>query len=302
MNDLFQSVQEVSHMAQVYAKAVGVRANSPWPLSLVGGLNVGIEAARLVLPSAPITVEATKIRMTLTTKFFPAFGLLARIPSSLALLIGNRIDRLCIASGNWEAHELRIEDHPTWKYVAHAIAYDRTGDAEHLSTIRRIGMDAWKNGDPLGRLRRVTEFRKVATNTWTLDDVKSYAERVIGLARRIEVTKSVPHSEILSDESDRSDDNVGVAVDASGNLVHFRTGHHRLMIAQQLGVLKVPVVVRLVHAAWLLEAANLSARDLKGMIRTWREDDLRNVRAIVGEYVVRNFESGLITQPAAPRT
>jgi hypothetical protein len=255
---------------------------------MAGGLNIGIEDAPLVLPSAPIAVDATQIRSTLTTKFFPAFEFLARLPR-LGLLIGQRIDRLCIASGNWEAHELRIEDHPTWKYVAHAIAYYRTGDPEHLGAILRIGKDAWKSGDPLGRLRRVTESRKVATNTWTLDDVKGYTDRVIGLARRIEVTNSVPHPEMLSDESDRSDDNVGVAIDASGNLVHFRTGHHRLMIAQQLGVLKVPVVVRVVHAAWLLERANLRARDLKGMIQARHEDDLRVVRELVGDYVLAKF-------------
>jgi hypothetical protein len=271
-------------MAQVARKVVRVRASSLRPGSL-RRLNVGIGAARLVLPSSPITVDATEIRRTLTTKFFPAFELLARLPPSLALLIGKRIDRLCVASGNWEAHELRIEDHPTWKYVAHAVAYDRTGDPEHLNAILRIGKAAWKSGDLLGRLRRVTESRKVATNTWTLDDVKSYTDRVIGLARRIEVANSVPDSEILSDESNRSDNDIGIAVDASGNLIHFRSGHHRLMIAQQLEILRLPVVVRLVHATWLIEATNLSAAELKRVIWARREDELRRIRAIVGDYI-----------------
>ena len=47
------------------------------------------------------------------------------------------------------------------------------------------------------------------------------------------------------------DTEIGVAIGRSGELLHFRTGHHRLAMVKVLDIYSVPVVVHLVHRVWL---------------------------------------------------
>jgi hypothetical protein len=212
---------------------------------------------------------------------------LAYVPPRLAWLVRKkRIGRLCIASGNWARYVLAIHEHPTWDYVAHAIAYGRDGDESHIAEIWRTGKNAWLNERPsLGRVRRVGEYERVATKTWTLEDVRRYVDRLVGLARHIEATKSVPYSEQLSDRSGRADSNIGIAIDETGGIMHFRTGHHRIMIAKQLGIPSLKVSVGVVHAHWLQEAANLSVSDLAATIRAKDKDKLLRLRTIIRDHV-----------------
>ena len=47
------------------------------------------------------------------------------------------------------------------------------------------------------------------------------------------------------------DDEIGVVIGRDGELLHFRTGHHRLAFAKILKIPEVPVQVHLVHRQWL---------------------------------------------------
>ncbi|GJE34139.1 hypothetical protein [Methylobacterium oxalidis] len=58
-------------------------------------------------------------------------------------------------------------------------------------------------------------------------------------------------SRVRSRKAERLERDIGVAVDADGTLLRLCGGHHRTAIAQRLGLPRVPVQVRLVHAEWL---------------------------------------------------
>ena len=49
----------------------------------------------------------------------------------------------------------------------------------------------------------------------------------------------------------KHDSDIGVAISSTGELFHFRTGHHRLAIAQLLNLPTVTVSVQIVHHNWL---------------------------------------------------
>ena len=49
------------------------------------------------------------------------------------------------------------------------------------------------------------------------------------------------------------DKNIGIAVTSDGRLAHFRRGHHRLAIAQALGLKRIPVEINFVSAKYLAD-------------------------------------------------
>ena len=49
------------------------------------------------------------------------------------------------------------------------------------------------------------------------------------------------------------DKNIGLTITSEGEIAHFRCGHHRLAIAQALGITKVPIDIELVSAKFLVE-------------------------------------------------
>ena len=51
----------------------------------------------------------------------------------------------------------------------------------------------------------------------------------------------------------KSRENIGVAIAPTGELYHFRTGHHRLAIAKLLKLDEVTIKIYLVHLLWLEE-------------------------------------------------
>jgi len=48
------------------------------------------------------------------------------------------------------------------------------------------------------------------------------------------------------------DENIGIAITSEG-IAHFRVGHHRLAIAQALGIKIIPIDIILVSAQFLVE-------------------------------------------------
>jgi hypothetical protein len=57
----------------------------------------------------------------------------------------------------------------------------------------------------------------------------------------------------------KHDSDIGVAISSTGELFHFRTGHHRLAIAQLLNLPTVTVSVQIVHQNWLERKSNIDS-------------------------------------------
>lgn len=61
-----------------------------------------------------------------------------------------------------------------------------------------------------------------------------------------------------------AESDIGVAIDANGGLLHFGSGKHRIAAAQALGLTRIPVEVRMVHASWVrrqIDASGLAPTD-----------------------------------------
>lgn len=86
--------------------------------------------------------------------------------------------------------------------------------------------------------------------------------------------KTLTPDEIFPDDSWFPDRNIGLAITSGGDIVHYRKGHHRLAIAQQLKLARVPVEVLLVSAEFLRK--QLNPRPLQNV------DDMLEV---IGEYL-----------------
>ncbi len=254
----------------------------------LGGLYVQHTAREHLLPQLPVSIGLDKIENSLTTKFFPGvFGILGYFPSQLeTVLKGIRIKGFCLAAGNWTPHTMRLTEHPTWTNIEHAMAFGRTGDEAHIEAVWKLGQEVWKkNGPPIGRRRRIKEYEKVATNIWTMNQARQYVDRLVGLSRFIEGLNGVPFSGYFSGQSGRLDGDIGVAIAASGQLLHFRKGHHRIMIAKQLGIPKVHVSVEVVHAEWLRESQGLSESELAAIFRVGHKTDTHAIAEAILEYV-----------------
>ena len=242
----------------------------------LGGLYVARMARENVLPQAPVSISLDKIENTLPTRFFPGiFGILGFVPPRLVTVVNDKlIAGFCVAAGNWTPYILRLTEHPTWSYIEHAMAFGWTGDEAHIEAVWKLGREAWKKtGPPRGRFRRISEFEKVATNIWTKKHARQYVDRLVGLSRFIEGLNSVPISGDFSRQFGRLDGDIGVAIAASGQLLHFRNGHHRIMIAKQLGIQKVHVSVEVVHADWLQESQGLTESELAAIFRAGHKPD-----------------------------
>lgn len=84
-------------------------------------------------------------------------------------------------------------------------------------------------------------------------DIVAYFENYSRLAASIRV-----HGFMTGGERPRNEDPyVGVAIGPSGEVHHFRKGHHRFAIARELGIAEIPVKVLAVHSDWL--AKNLTS-------------------------------------------
>lgn len=232
----------------------------PW--GRFGGVYISHRARGTLLPGSPISINVCNIELALSSKFYPGrYAFLGNAPGRLASLFeGKRIISYCVAPGDWAAHTQRLENHRTWTDVAHALSHDQANDDSHLNAV-------WQRGrESIGRYRYIDEFEKIAVQTWDKEHAKKYIDRVVGLARLIRAQNCVPSASELRKRSGRLDDDIGVAIGPCGELLHFRKGHHRIILAKQLGVEKISVKVHVVHARWLQEALGLCARELVFMI------------------------------------
>jgi hypothetical protein len=90
----------------------------------------------------------------------------------------------------------------------------------------------------------------------------------LALITSMETRGYLPTLDTTKAEGER---HIGVAIARDGELFHFRTGHHRLAIARQLGLSSALVQVHCVHSEW----ANKAVRERGG-------DELQAIRQAIG--------------------
>lgn len=111
----------------------------------------------------------------------------------------------------------------------------------------------------------------------TADKLDGYFEYYLALISDIEKNGIVPHSDLgLRGQTGRrhrwtrtfwqdfAERDIGVAIDADGRLVRHTNGKHRMAVALALGLPRIPVEIRMVHARWLQrqsETLGLSPKD-----------------------------------------
>lgn len=111
----------------------------------------------------------------------------------------------------------------------------------------------------------------------TIDKLDNFFEYYLALIADIEKNGIVPHSDLgLRGQTGRrhrwtrtfwqdlAERDIGVAIGADGTLIRHTNGKHRMAAALTLGIERIPVEIRLVHAGWLMrrsERLGLSPAD-----------------------------------------
>lgn len=268
-------------------------------------LYVGHQACPAVVPDVRMAIDPRVISRTLRTSFHPGFfRVLDHAPSRLMPLFKSlRITGFCVAPGDWTPNMLRLEEHPTWTYASHALAYSRTGDEAHVEAAWSFGRSAREgHAASLGRFRRIDEFVKVSTADWTIDEARQYLTRVAGLSRIIEETQAIPGSRMLGGESGRVDEDIGIAIGRNGEILHFRKGHHRIMLARQMNLPSLRVAVNIVHSKWLQNALGLGPRGIAGLIGSEGSEISERIRDAIERHVGQTIkQTAGIASPSLAR-
>jgi hypothetical protein len=89
---------------------------------------------------------------------------------------------------------------------------------------------------------------------YSLDQVDEYFKYYHNLIRTMSRDGYVPKRNF---PETKIDTDIGVAISRSGELFHFKTGHHRLAIAKLLNLDSVNVKVHLVHDLWSNKSTNV---------------------------------------------
>ncbi|MCB1432806.1 MAG: hypothetical protein KDK75_10160 [Alphaproteobacteria bacterium] len=77
---------------------------------------------------------------------------------------------------------------------------------------------------------------------------------------------------------------IGIGVDADGSLVRVGPGNHRMAIARQLGLARVPVELRLFHAAWVRRQMAQGKGPLQSITAGVRRIGAKQQRNISGDH------------------
>lgn len=101
----------------------------------------------------------------------------------------------------------------------------------------------------------------------SIEDIDETFRHYLGLITNMEANGYLPVLNTAKPEGER---HIGVAIARDGALFHFRTGHHRLAIARQLGLSSALVQVHCVHSEWADKA-----------IRDHDEDELQAIKQAI---------------------
>jgi hypothetical protein len=114
------------------------------------------------------------------------------------------------------------------------------------------------------RIARGDMLRRNRVALDTIGKLDSYYDYYLALIEDIEKNGMQPHSDLgLRGQTghrhrwtrtlwqDLAERDIGVAIDANGKLVRHTSGKHRMAAALALGLPRIPVEIRMVHARWL---------------------------------------------------
>jgi hypothetical protein len=123
-------------------------------------------------------------------------------------------------------------------------------------------------GSYASRIAAGIPFRRNRIVLDTIEKLDSYFEYYLALIENIESNGIVAQSDLgLAGQTGRhhrwtrtfwqdfAERDIGVAIDADGRLVRHTNGKHRMAAAIALGIERIPVEIRLVHARWLAQQA-----------------------------------------------
>jgi hypothetical protein len=99
----------------------------------------------------------------------------------------------------------------------------------------------------------------------TSEDINSY---FVKYKRLIE---SISCDGFAYDHSkNREAERIGIAIDQTGNLVHFQKGNHRFAILREMGFESIPVRLRLLHNDWLKDNWQASVGSQEKLVQSIR--------------------------------
>lgn len=151
--------------------------------------------------------------------------------------------------GYWDRFVSDFSEHPTFREVEALIAVDL--DYERLPSFR-AALRQLKTRKR-ARLPQIRRNRAFASER----EIRSHFEDVVGLIRSIR------------DEGYQLDQagGIGLGIGRHGQLIKLKHGHHRLAVAQQLGVKRVRFRVIAVHPSWFLRRLPSDTETLSQALR-----------------------------------
>lgn len=138
-----------------------------------------------------------------------------------------------VKRGIWDHLVMRFEDHPTYREIEALIAANL--DYERLPAFRR----ALKQLQTSGKARSKSLRRNRVFSSETA--LRQHYEDVVTLVRDVR-----DHG---YDHEKGSE--IGLGIGRDGRLIKLKHGHHRLAVAQQLGVRRVRFQITAVHPRWV---------------------------------------------------
>jgi hypothetical protein len=185
---------------------------------------------------------------------------------------GIRLAERFLDGADWSAAVSPTADVPEQRDMEELVAY---GQSYPEMPVFRWMLDRIDRGRPVQRYRTSidTEAKAHAYFRYFLTLVESI--RTYGFRRRGELHGiGTPAAFGVRGRFALRQREIGAAVASDGRLLRFLGGRHRTAIAQALGVPRVPVEIRLVHADWLAAEAHRAGRPPAEALRQWvRQED-----------------------------
>jgi hypothetical protein len=147
-----------------------------------------------------------------------------------------------VVGGDWDKNYGEVKSDRNYQEICDLIKY---GHAFRKSDTYAMCVDELKNGFPQKGVHGFP-FKTEAD----IDETFNYYLNLI------QTMKAYGYRPILETSKPTPERHIGVSIAPSGEFFHFRTGHHRLAIANQIGLKSVLVHVHFVHSKWAENATN----------------------------------------------
>jgi hypothetical protein len=158
-----------------------------------------------------------------------------------------------VVGGNWDTDYEEVRGDRNYREISALMKY---GEKFRESDAYTLCVDELRRGVPQKSVHGV-HFK----TEQEIDETFSYYLKLISSMRE---NGYLP---ILQTSKKTPEQHIGIGIAPSGEFFHFRTGHHRLAIAKQIGLKSVLVHVHFVHSKWADGAVLEYGLDELGAIR-----------------------------------